>query len=151
LRAQLGITASLRIARYAAMLGCVCVPLLLLAKDTWSMYATLVFQLAFTVCALSLSPTLLQLLAPRAIRARVIAIGGLFALVLQSLSPVVVGLMSDTLSSRADALLLAVVIVAAPCYLAGAALLSVAEPTLARTCAIAASEAEQEKRNDTDR
>jgi MFS family permease len=136
LRPRNGELTALKVAQVGALLALVCMPLCLVARNAMQFYAVIALQGAATVCALSLSPTVLQLMAPSNLRGRVIAIGGLVYLVLLSLSPVIVGATSDALGQgQAGMLLKSIVLVAAPCYLLGGVLLRFAEPTLLRTFA----------------
>jgi MFS family permease len=136
LRPRAGQLTALKVAQLGALVALLCTPLYVIVDDPMQFYAVIALQGAASVCALSLSPTVLQLMAPPSLRGRVIAIGGLFYMILLSLSPVVVGATSDALGQGSPgALLAAIVLVAAPCYLLGAACLRCAEPTLLHTFA----------------
>lgn len=138
MRPRTGDMTALKVAQLGGFLALLCMPLYFVVGNTTQFYGVVALQGAATICALSLSPTVLQLMAPSNLRGRVIAIGGLFYLVLLSLSPVVVGAISDAFGQGAPGTLLAsILLVAAPCYLLGVVLLRFAEPTLLRTFATA--------------
>jgi MFS family permease len=127
---------ALKVAQAGAVLALLGMPLYFIVHDARLFYGVVALQGAATVCALSLSPTVLQLMAPSSLRGRVIAVGGLVYLVLLSLSPVIVGAISDAFGQgRPGMLLNSILLVAAPCYLLGAMLLRFAQPTLLRTFA----------------
>lgn len=135
LRPRLGQVTPLRAAQFGAGAALLFVPLCLLAVDAGQFYLILTAQSAATTCALSLSPTILQYMAPRLLRGRVIALGGLIYVAFLSLSPIVVGAISDLLGHGPRSLLRSVLIVAIPCYAAGAGFLRYAEARLPHTLA----------------
>ena len=130
--------APIRVSQIGGLIFLVLTPLYLVATSPIQMYAIALVQGVGSIAAVSLSPTLLQLIAPTRMRGRVVAIGGLLYIALGSLSPLAVGLMSDLLPGRPRDLLVAMTIVALPCVALGVALLSLTERTLGRTIAAAA-------------
>jgi hypothetical protein len=78
-------------------------------------------------------PTLLQDMTPAALRSRVIAVGTLVAVGLSSLSPVLVGLLSDALQPMPQALLLAAAAVSALSLGLGSLLMKSIEGAFVRT------------------
>jgi MFS family permease len=77
----------------------------------------------FVTACLSLSPAILQLIAPSHMRGRVIALGGLVAILFMTLSPALVGLVSDYLLPAPEDLMLAAATVSVPCFVTGFLLL----------------------------
>lgn len=133
LRARLGRLTALRISEAGVIAALLTVPVFLSAASAWQVYLAIgIHTIAVTVC-LSLSPTILQFMAPRLMRGRVIALGGLLYMVFMSLTPLLVGGISDRLTAGSRGLLLAIIIVGGPCYLMSFFFMRFAEPTLART------------------
>ena len=110
----------------------------MIATSAPQMYAIALVQGIGSIASVSLSPTMLQRIAPSRMRGRVIAIGGLLYILIGSLSPLAVGVVSDLLPGRPRDLLIAMAVVAMPCVAMGIALLSLTERTLGRTIAAAA-------------
>jgi MFS family permease len=137
LRARFGELAMLRVAQIGVAVGAALMPLLLIARNATEVYAVQFIAVTPLIMAISISPTFLQNIAPGAYRARVIALGGLVYVVLNALTPIVVGLISDSAFGQAHGLYGAMLVVALPCAIAGIALLSLASRTLAETMAAA--------------
>jgi MFS family permease len=133
LRPRLGRLTPLRISEVGVLAALLTVPVFLSADSAWQVYLAIgIHTIAITVC-LSLSPTILQFMAPRLMRGRVIALGGLIYMVFMSLTPILVGGISDRVTAGPRGLLLAIIIVGGPCYLLSFFFMRFAEPTLART------------------
>ncbi len=138
LRPRWGALAAVRIAQMGGAAAILTPPLTLLAQTPLQIYMILsAFHVATTV-ALSLSPTVLQDIAPRLLRGRVVAVGGMLYMMLVSISPVIVGIVSDLQPVGSKALLLAMLIVSLPCFALGVAILRFGEKTLPGTMADAA-------------
>ena len=135
LQPRIGRLTALRVALIGIVVACLCMPAYLFLGSAQQFYVVLTVQTAATVCAMSLSPTVLQFMAPGHMRGRVIAIGGLFYMVLLSLSPIVVGAISDQFHHAPGTLLRSVLLVAAPCYLLGGLFIRYAEGSLLETYA----------------
>lgn len=135
LQPRIGKVTALRVAQIGAALAALALTSYPFIETTTQLLVAATVQLAATICAISLSPTVMQVMAPAHIRGRVIAIGGLIGMTFQSLGPVLVGIVSDQFAQGPHALLWSILIVAAPAYLIGAALLQFAAPTLLRTLA----------------
>lgn len=84
-------------------------------------------------------PTALQELAPRHLRARVVALIGIVIFVFIACGPIIIGVISDSLSARPDGLLLSVVGVGLVALIAGALMLTISSRYAVAT--IAAAEA----------
>lgn len=139
-RPRVGELTPLRVAQLGVIAATVLMPLYLVASTAIHVYAIVCLQVAATTCALSLSPTVLQFMAPRLLRGRIVAVGGLLYMLFLSLSPVVVGAVSDLIGRGPQGLLRAVVVVATPCYIGGLAFLRLAEKTLPATFAAVAGD-----------
>jgi MFS family permease len=140
LRPRVGQLIALRVAQIGSAGACLAIPLYALAHETWYFYGIVCLQVIASTCALSLSPTVLQLMAPRLMRGRVVALGGLLSMLFVSLSPLAVGVVSDALGHRPMGLVWAIMAVAAPCYVLGFVFLHFAESSLPRTFAAVAAE-----------
>ena len=134
---RFGELAMLRVAQIGVAAGAVTMPLLWLAHTPAQVYAANFVAVIPLIMAISISPTFLQNIAPGAYRARVIALGGLVYVMLNALTPIVVGIVSDSAFGRANGLYAAMLVVALPCALAGVALLALASRTLGETFAAA--------------
>lgn len=137
LRIRFGELAMLRVAQLGVALGALLMPLLWFARTPTQVYAADFIVVVPLIMAISVSPTFLQNIAPGAYRARVIALGGLVYVVLNALTPIVVGLVSDSAFGKAHGLYAAMLVVALPCALAGVMLLALASRTLGDTFAAA--------------
>ncbi len=127
--------APLRVAQ-AGALTALCLSLLyLIATTPTQFYAIAVFQIAASFGGLALSPTVTQNVSPARIRARLIALGGMFYISFGALSPLLVGAISDALGKDPHNLLVAMMLVAVPGFLAGALLLRLGERHLRSTLA----------------
>jgi len=90
-------------------------------------------QMAAATGSSSLMPTVVQNLAPAALRGRVFAISTVIATLFQVISPIAVGLLSDHVFTRTGGLLLSSITVGAPCLLLAAATLRGAEKHILKT------------------
>ena len=135
MRERVGQLAALKVAQIGGLLAALTLPAYLAISTSTGLFVVAGVQSALNFAALSLSPTVLQLIAPGHIRGRVIAIGGLALIALQSLGPVAVGAVSDALGNDPHSLLLATIIVGLPAYLVGLLFLRFAEPTMLGTFA----------------
>ncbi|HET8613607.1 MAG TPA: MFS transporter [Sphingomonas sp.] len=137
LRSRFGELVLLRVAQAGVAVAAMLMLMLLYVRTPAQVY---VAQLAITIpliVAISVSPTFLQNIAPGAYRARVIAMGGLVYVVLNAVTPIAVGMISDSGFGRSNGLYPSMLVIALPCALAGVALLELASRTLADTFAAA--------------
>jgi MFS family permease len=141
LQPKLGARTAVRIAQAGAVGALIAAPCVLLAQSAAQVYVIYAVLHCCTTAAMSLSPTVLQDIAPSRLRGRVIALGGISSIIMLSISPVVVGLISDGLPQTPHSLLFAMLCVGLPCYAAGAIALRYAEKTLPGTIALAAEPA----------
>jgi MFS family permease len=110
--------APLRISMIAMLFGLASLPFMLMAKtgvEVMVLYG--VFDVA-GVMAGALTPNLIQDLAPPNLRARISAIYGIIAGLIAGTGSMIVGIISDLLHNEPKALLLAIVIVGTPGWLA---------------------------------
>jgi MFS family permease len=91
----------------ASLFGALTSIALVTTRGPMDIYVLQGAQMATAIVALMIVPTALQDISPPPLRSRVIAINGISMIVFGALSPMVVGLVSDLLGERADALLLA--------------------------------------------
>ncbi len=106
---------------------------MLLASSALQLYVLFGLQVAALIAASVLAPTLLQDMTPPALRSRLIAVGGLVTVSMASLSPPLVGLMSDALIAVPSGLQWSLAAVSAVAMGAGAALIRTAEAPFVRT------------------
>lgn len=135
MRKRVGQLAAIKVAQIGGLLAAVTLPAYLAVDTATGLFVVAGVQSALNFAALSLSPTVLQLMAPGHIRGRVIAIGGLALIALQSMGPVAVGAVSDAIGAGRHSLLMATIVVGLPAYLLGLVFLRVAEPTMLGTFA----------------
>lgn len=139
LRPRLGPVTPMRVAQIGVV-GALCLtPFYLVSTTALHVYILTGLKGVAMTCALSLSPTLLQFIAPKHLRGRMVAVGGMAYLAFLSISPMVVGLVSDQLPAGPRALILAMILVGLPCYAAGAFFLGWGAKTLPQTLEHAAA------------
>lgn len=115
--------------------------LLVLAQTPFQLFALMALHQTFLMAGMMLFPTALQEMTPTPIRARLISLVIMFNVVVGSLSPVVVGALSDALKPRPDGLLLAMALTAtAALLLSGVSLTLCARRFKATTDAARATE-----------
>jgi MFS family permease len=123
----------IRLAEFGAGLAAALSCLYCLATSPGQFYGIAVAQIAASMGGLTLSPTVVQLLAPASIRARMFAVAGVFYTVFGALSPLAVGAASDALGPDPHQLLVAMLAVGLPLYGLGVALIHVAARRLGST------------------
>lgn len=119
LRRKVGDLTPMVMAQFATAGTILATPVMLLAPDLtaiYTLYAAKTFLL--TVC-LSLSPAVLQMLAPSHLRGRVIAVGGLITIIFSSMAPLTVGMLSDTAFHGPKGLMTSIVVVSTGASLIG--------------------------------
>jgi hypothetical protein len=122
-----------RVTVWGLALGAVASAAMLMAGSALQLYVLFGLQVAALIAASVLAPTLLQDMTPPALRSRLIAVGGLVTVSMASLSPPLVGLMSDALSAVPAGLQWSLAAVSAVALAAGAALIRTAEAPFVRT------------------
>ena len=133
LRTKLGEASLPLIASAAIMMGALIMPIYVFATAAWEIYLLNFICGTAMITAISLSPSLLQRIAPNQFRSRVIAIGGLSFYLLLSLTPVAVGRLSDSIFTGPKGLLSAMIAVSLPCAMAGVGFLWVGRTSLTAT------------------
>jgi MFS family permease len=123
LRARHGELAPMVVAQGSTVLAGIATLGLAFAPTPHFVYVAAALKTVFVTACLSLSPAILQLIAPAHMRGRVIALGGLVAILFMTLSPALVGLVSDHLFPASKDLMLAAATVCVPCFIAGVLLL----------------------------
>jgi MFS family permease len=98
-------------------------------------YALILAKIAFTFMANSLSPTVLQTMAPGHMRGRIVAIGGTVMVIFGSFMPWLVGVLSDRVFPGQNGILLAMCSVVIPGLLGGLLFLRWGSGGLAATIA----------------
>jgi len=130
---RLGVATPMRVLAIGLAVGAIAALLMLAAHSALQIYLLFALQVASMIAGSVLVPTLLQDMTPAALRSRVIAVGTLVAVGLSSLSPVLVGLLSDALQPMPQALLVAAAAVSAASLALGSVLMKSAEAAFVRT------------------
>ncbi|MBM7116967.1 MFS transporter [Archangium primigenium] len=125
--------APVRVAQLGALAALGFSLLYLFATTPTQFYVIATLQIAASFGGLALSPTVNQGIAPARVRARLMALGGMFYVGFGALSPLVVGIVSDALGPEPRNLLTAMMLVAVPGFVGGALLLRFGEGTLRQT------------------
>ncbi|VVE37615.1 MFS transporter [Pandoraea aquatica] len=112
LTARLGVLAPLRVCEWGALGACVVSFGYLIAPSVSYVYLLFGAQFMCVVAGMIMFPGLMQSICPPYLRSRVAAIGVLTTVLMQSGSPVAIGLMSDHLHGTASGLIWAIVAVA---------------------------------------
>ncbi|MCE2907520.1 MAG: MFS transporter [Betaproteobacteria bacterium] len=128
-----GVATPVRVTVWSIALGSVAAAAMPLAADARQLYLLFGLQVAALIAASVLAPTLLQDMTPAAQRSRLIAVGGLVSVSMSSLSPPLVGLISDALGAAANGLLAAMAAVSALAMAGGALLVRTAEHSFVGT------------------
>ena len=139
LQPKLGPTTNLRVISTGLALTAVVSSVLPLSTSPLHVYVLFGLQVMFLISATVVIPTMLQDMSPEPLRTRVIALATMVVVMLASLSPVMVGLVSDVLHRPADGLILAVAAVAATSLAFGAILTRSTEKRFVRTVASVAA------------
>lgn len=137
LRPRFGDLTLLRVAQSGIAAAGVAMLVIPFAHTKWQVYGAQLIAALLSTVAISLSPTFLQNIAPNRIRGRIIAMGGLVYVVLNALTPIAVGMISDSAFGASYGLYWAMIAVALPCALAGVFFLSMAARDLTATFAAA--------------
>jgi MFS family permease len=104
---KLGPLLPVRVLAFAAVTSGVFAASLYLAKTPVQLFTLMALQQTFLMAGTMVFPTALQEMTPQPLRARLISLIIMFNMVLGSLSPAVVGAISDALKPRPDGLILA--------------------------------------------
>lgn len=139
LRPRFGELVAMKVAQIFVLAAIVVTPPLLIASSATTAYILAGLKTAFTTGCFSISPAILQLLAPAHMRGRVIALGGLISLVFASVGPLLIGIVSDNLFPGPEWLMWAIVSVTLPCFVAGLLLLRYGAASLPGTIAASAA------------
>ncbi len=135
LHPRLGHATSLRVISIGLALTAIVSAMLTLSTSALHVYVLFGLQVAFLISATVVIPTMLQDMSPEPLRTRVIALATMVGVSLASMSPVMVGLVSDLLNRPSDGLIFAVASVAATAMALGALLARSAEGRFVRTVA----------------
>jgi MFS family permease len=124
LSAMFGTLLPIRMLMIASLGSAVFAALLVLAQTPFQLFALMALHQSFLMAGTMLFPTALQDMTPTPLRARLISLVIMFNVVVGSLSPVVVGALSDALKPRPDGLMLAMSSTATVALLLSAVLLT---------------------------
>ncbi len=144
----LGKTSPLRPLQLArAFLACAILPTLCLLNPTapWQVYAAAGCQVMLGLATAALMPGILQQIAPKPMRARILAMLGIVSGISTGLSPLLVGAVSGQIDG-ARGIMTAIVIVGLPGWVIGFALLTAARRPFLSTIAAVASIDRDEQR-----
>ncbi|WP_219211490.1 MFS transporter [Variovorax boronicumulans] len=130
---RVGLALPIRVVTVGAALSALASLLMLVTQSAVGLYMLFGLQVATLIAGSVLAPTMLQDMAPAALRSRVIAIGTAVTVGLSSLSPVLVGALSDLVQAGDRGLLLAMASIGAAAFALSAAVLRTAEAPFAKT------------------
>ncbi|WP_397414046.1 MFS transporter [Phenylobacterium sp.] len=118
-RPRYGDAAPMLVAQAALLVALLVTLPIPLITTSGQFYALMLAKIAFTFMANSLSPTVLQTMAPAHMRGRVVAIGGTVTVIFGSFMPWLVGMLSDRVFPGHNGILLAMCSVVIPGLLGG--------------------------------
>lgn len=130
---RVGLALPIRVVTIGAMLSGLASLLMLFTHSAAALYLLFGLQIAPLIAGSVLAPTMLQDMAPAALRSRVIAIGSAVAIGMSALSPVLVGVLSDLLQTDPRGLLVATAGVCAASFALAAVAMRAAEKPFAST------------------
>lgn len=120
---RLGPMLPVRVLAFAAAASGVFAATLYLARTPVELFTLMALHHTFLMAGTMVFPTALQEMTPQPLRARLISLVIMFNMVLGSLSPAVVGAISDALKPRPDGLMLAMTVTSTTALLLAAALM----------------------------
>jgi MFS family permease len=123
-RQRYGELLALKTGRILAVAAALAAGLPLVVKSLPMTYLMVLVMSVASIGYCALLPGLYQAIAPESLRARTVASASIVTAVCTALGPVVVGSLSDFLSSWPDGLLLSIAMVSAPCMLVSAGLMA---------------------------
>lgn len=133
LRPRLGDHAPMLVAQVGLLLGLLVSVALPFAQSADQLYAIVGIKGMFTIVAMSLSPAVLQFIAPAHLRGRVVAVGGMVTVIFGSALPPLIGFLSDHYFHGDSGILQALSIVVIPAFLMGLLVLRWGAVTLPST------------------
>jgi MFS family permease len=122
-----GAATPIRLSRLGYAVFALLIPLYLVARSPSEMFLIAGVQMGAMNSGNALMPTVLQGIAPASLRGRVFAIAAMSAALVQVISPIAVGLLSDHVFSGDRALLLSSVTFGTPCLALAALTIWIAE------------------------
>lgn len=122
-----GDAAPIRLPQIGFFICMLLAPLYLFARSSTEMFIIAGFQMTANIASTSLTPTVLQNLAPGHLRGRIFSISTVVTTLLQTISPITVGLLSDHIFTQPDGLLLSSVVFGIPCLLLATVVLRLSE------------------------
>jgi MFS family permease len=123
LKPRWGALTPVRVSMMGYLIFALLAPLHLFTSTPTQTFVIAGFQMAMAIGGNSLMPTLVQDLAPGPLRGRVFALSTVMVTILQVISPLAVGLLSDNLYPEAGGLLKAAITVGFPCVFTAALML----------------------------
>jgi MFS family permease len=133
LRLRLGDHAPMTVAQFGLLMGLLASLALPFVQSSFQLYAVIGIKGLFTTMAMSLSPAVLQFLAPAHMRGRVVAIGGMITVMFNSIMPPAIGFLSDTVFHGTAGILQAMSVVIIPALFVGLLFLRWGSVTLPET------------------
>jgi MFS family permease len=133
LRPRHGDFAPMLVAQFGLLVGLLVTLALPFVETGAQYYAVIATKVLFTTMAMSLSPAILQFIAPAHLRGRVIALGGMVTVIFQSFMPFLIGFVSDQYFTGPKALLWSLCVVIIPVLVVGLALLRFGSSSLPAT------------------
>ena len=133
LTTKLGVATPLRLSQLGYLTLAVLTPFYYVAHSSTQIFLIAGLQMAAVTGSSALMPTVVQNLAPASLRGRVFAISTMSATLMQVISPIAVGLLSDHVFNRDGGLLLSSIVFGTPCLFAAAMTLRLTEKRILKT------------------
>lgn len=133
LRPRMAERAPMFVAQIGLLLGLIVSIGLPFVQSAWQIYVIVGVKGLFTIVAMSLSPAVLQFIAPPHMRGRVVALGGMVTVAFGAGMPPLIGFLSDRYFSGPSGILYALSVVVIPAFLIGLLVLRWGSGTLPET------------------
>ncbi|MGH6932328.1 MAG: MFS transporter [Dongiaceae bacterium] len=133
LKPKHGENAPMLVAQFGLLMGLLVSLALPFVESASQYYAVIAVKVMFTTAAMSLSPAVLQFIAPAHMRGRVVAVGGMVTVIFASFMPYFIGLLSDQVFTGPKAILWAMCAIIIPALLIGLLFLRYGAKTLPGT------------------
>ncbi|QMW23792.1 MFS transporter [Sandaracinobacteroides saxicola] len=137
LRPRFGDHAPMLVAQGGLLIGLLVSCGLPFVQTAAHLYAIIGVKTVFTIVAMSLSPAVLQFIAPAHMRGRVVAVGGMVTIIFGSILPPFIGFLSDSYFHGPSGILHALSVVVIPAFFIGLIVLRWGSKTLPATIAAA--------------
>jgi MFS family permease len=135
-----GSLTSLRLCEYGLGVAALLAVAMLFCTSATQLYTLIGLQLAAITVGVLLFPSLMQSISPPSLRSRVTSLGLVVIILVQTVSPVLIGYISDHMSRTSNGLLHSIIYVSTSAFVMAAALMRISEPAMRRTLHIYADD-----------